>query len=143
MKVAQGFYKIIVVFAFCGLINPLYAQKKFNNLLITSRWNPLPVQPGGHIPEKSAAKFFESKPFKIIQNRGNFFNISRHHFIHENTYPPSKMGVKGPLLPVSMDHYTNTFGVFRRYEWQWEKTTRIPLRIRLGSLADCNKLEGK
>ena len=34
-------------------------------------------------------------------------------------------------------------GFFCRREWELEKTTHIPLRFRLGSLADCNALEGK
>ncbi|HSZ33487.1 MAG TPA: hypothetical protein VK772_09250 [Puia sp.] len=34
-------------------------------------------------------------------------------------------------------------GFFCKREWELEKTTHIPFRIRLGSLADCNALEGK
>src|SRR5690349_16413325 len=41
------------------------------------------------------------------------------------------------------DIYTRQFGFFCRQELQFEKTTRIPLRFRLCSLAHSNALEGK
>lgn len=34
-------------------------------------------------------------------------------------------------------------GFFCKREWELEKTTHIPFRFRLGSLAECNELEGK
>ena len=34
-------------------------------------------------------------------------------------------------------------GYFCKREWELEKATHIPFRFRLGSLADCNALEGK
>lgn len=41
------------------------------------------------------------------------------------------------------DYYAHHLGFFCQKELEFEKTTRIPLRFRLGSLEQCNYLEGK
>jgi hypothetical protein len=44
---------------------------------------------------------------------------------------------------IPSDIYYIQSGFFCKREWEIEKATHVPLRFRLGSLADCNALEGK
>ena len=45
------------------------------------------------------------------------------------------------ILP--QNYYTKNLPFFCRKELQVEKATKIAIKFRLGSVADCNKLEGK
>jgi len=52
------------------------------------------------------------------------------------------------LFPTAMqvitpNYYTDRLGYFCKQEIKFEKNTKVPFRFRLGSLADCDRLEGK
>lgn len=51
-----------------------------------------------------------------------------------------------PSLPLSIipsNYYTANFGIICKKELAFEKATKIPFRFRLGSLQQCNFMEGK
>jgi hypothetical protein len=47
------------------------------------------------------------------------------------------------LTPVSKDYLVHDYGFFCREELHFEERTRIPLRVRLGSVEACDHYEGK
>ena len=58
----------------------------------------------------------------------------------------------GRDLPVSpkatspvgpRDYYQQCFGYFCKREWNWEKQTKVPVKLRLGSYQEAQRLEGK
>jgi hypothetical protein len=61
-----------------------------------------------------------------------------------NAYDLSRSGsARLALTPISQDLYVKNFGFFCKKELQVEKTTKLPLRFRVGSLQQCNELEQK
>jgi hypothetical protein len=48
-----------------------------------------------------------------------------------------------PVYVQPANLYYIQSGFFCKREWELEKATHIPFRFRLGSLADCNAMEGK
>lgn len=55
--------------------------------------------------------------------------------------PGSKIAENKPFLPA--DFYSKQLGFFCRQEIKMDKFTKLPIRFRLGSVEQCNWLEGK
>ncbi len=101
----------------------LIFEKSFSQAVVI----PLTISP------LQKVSMLTSKPFIIyepVKSRVNFLD------------KPVDQKFQGSSM-ISPDYYTRHFGFFCQKELGFEKTTKIPLRFRLGSLEYCNKLEGK
>ena len=80
-------------------------------------------------------KYFLTKPLNksLILTITTFSNKKT----NENIISPSSLNI------VSKNYYTQHMGFVCKKELALEKIINIPLRIRLGSLQQCNYLEGK
>lgn len=101
----------------CGfiIIFLLYAGISNGQSLDTSRIFPI----------KSAIKPATKIPFAI----SNLERSSPNHLISFSAIPEN--------------YYTQHFGIMCKKELAIEKATKIPFRFRLGSIQQCNYLEGK
>ena len=66
-----------------------------------------------------------------------------HHKIYLRKREAMTQDEKEKMKLYKRNYYLQNIGLFCKQEWKFEKATKIPLRIRLGSLQQCNWLEGK
>jgi hypothetical protein len=107
-------------------------------------------------------KFIVVLPFAFSQNinaqevlSDSFININKN--IHCFPVREEKAAERNPLRLNSMslyklptigesipaNYYTSCFGFFCRKEWMLEKATKIPFRLRVGSLEYVDRMEWK
>ena len=80
----------------------------------------------------------EDKPAKLFQ-RLTLKSPNKKAYYSLQMVVPS-VAAKQIIAP---NFYTDRLGYFCKQEIKFEKKTRIPLRFRLGSVVDCDRLEGK
>jgi hypothetical protein len=76
----------------------------------------------------------------FAQKNDYFINNSS---IIQHVSVPTKFPSNPLLKGIPENYYLQNIGIFCKQEWKFEKTIKIPLRIRVGSLQQCNWLEGK
>jgi hypothetical protein len=59
------------------------------------------------------------------------------------THLPLNTAVNSPIAIISNNFYTQNFGFFCKTELQLEKAIRVPFKFRLGSVQQCDWMEGK
>jgi len=67
---------------------------------------------------------------------------SASRLLFASPYPPTQL-LRSPVKILPKETYYNSIGFFCKKELQLEKATKLPLRIRLGSVAYTDKIEGK
>ena len=95
-------------------------------------WSKYPGFLDSRIPQKSS--FF-------VKNAGETVNTPA--YFSPNVYAGQPERPSNGLYTQPANLYYLHSGFFCKREWEFEKTTHVPFRFRLGSLADCNALEGK
>ncbi|MFT3932531.1 MAG: hypothetical protein QM726_02855 [Chitinophagaceae bacterium] len=114
----QRIYIFLVACAFLMAINPANAQQARLSVISGQK------------------KFFICPPLLSAKKLPGI--------IEKNTKDPFFSSTNRLLVTtIEPDYYTRNFGFFCRKELQFEKSTKVPLRFRLGSLDYVNRLEGK
>lgn len=125
----QRFYKIIGFAVFCLRAGVVPAQNQVN----------LTYEHRLFTPEKVSVISMYNAPGKLK----SLYKFTENVLIsgHRKNAEPvlAKLAVTNF---ISSNFYTQQFGFFCKKELQFEKSTSIPLRIRLGSVDYVNKLEG-
>jgi len=97
------------------------------------------------------AVFFVCTTSVSAQNSLSVVSLN-HHFVSKNKTSASDSVSLVPLHQLSKsinfstipgDFSTCNYGFFCRQELKIEKATKLPIRIRLGSLQQCNYYEGR
>lgn len=155
----QRFYKILVVYivvyaAFNCITgtNTAFSQEKWaennHSLSILSVFNTPSNQqytkslyhsPQTKYSSSSLGLYTQNSQRTAIENtRMHFLSRANHQLL--NNHPYQRLTTP---ISLSADHYVENLSFFCRQEYKWEKTTKVPLRIRVGTLQQCNALEGK
>ena len=81
--------------------------------------------------------------FKKPSNHFGFDNVNQLYRMPETSFNKENVFTPRSFAAIPQNYYTQHFGIMCKQELAIEKATKIPFRFRLGSLQQCNYLEGK
>jgi hypothetical protein len=90
-------------------------------------------------------------PFFVVkgQNKlsvGPIYPLQKKMTLSSMPAKPAAIAVFAPkaVAPVGpRDYYNQEFGYFCKREWRFEQQTRVPLKFRLGTYQEAQRIEGK
>lgn len=131
MNVVQRFYKIIVALLFSVKFTDLQAQRDTVMVAPVSVLKPMLFinsVPAGAFNLTTFNKITAAEPVLPLHLSSGWLS-----------------GTTDLFLPASItnNYYTQHFGFFCRQELKVEKASGIPFRLRLGSVEQCDLIEGK
>jgi hypothetical protein len=115
------FMKKVILFMLIIISTPLLAKAQQKKVAI-GQLSVAPLYPLVH-----ATKLTLSSPVFA-----SVFNTSSSHVV------PKVVAPVGPR-----DYYQQSFGYFCKREWNLEKQTKVPVKFRLGTYQEAQRIEGK
>jgi len=108
------------------IVIPVLSQAQ-QKMTLTGQVSVAPVYP---LIQKTAVPLLTAGRFPVFSS---FFSSSQLTAI-----APKATSPVGPR-----DYYQQCFGYFCKREWNWEKQTKVPVKLRLGSYQEAQRIEGK
>jgi len=126
-------FSILVIFS-CRLI----AQDNAGQLVFFPKENFVQFLNRGHLYHQPGK--YSQRKSSLLWNEPEFKGLAT-QFIKPSSTAGTFFLKVDPGITIL--NFTTPFGWVCRQEWNFEKTTRIPLRIRLGNKEQVDYLEGK
>ncbi len=99
---------------------------------------------GGSAFAQKAAPFLSfNKAYFVTLKKQNSGWVKHAAAIKTTTTPVFLINQPGSYSIISSNFYTQNFGFFCKKELQIEKAIKLPLKFRLGSVQQCDWMEGK
>lgn len=97
---------------------------------------------GSAFAQKATPFIYIDKAYFVTFKKQNTGWV-KHLEVTKTTTPVLSVNQPGPYSIISSNFYTQTLGFFCKKELQLEKAIKLPLKFRLGSVQQCDWMEGK